>query len=107
MFQQGSGNLTYPGALFPIGSPRAENAKWSDPTALLRVQLSSASLGTAWAASRISHGEFVISDPKAPALLPAVQAGCGQRGVKESGRKKWERVDTENDGGKLHCPLLS
>lgn len=74
------GNLTIPGALFPVGTPTAENAKSSDPIALLRVQLSSASLGTAQAVSRISHREFVISDPKAPALLPIVRAGWGQIG---------------------------
>lgn len=89
-FSRQGGNLTYPGALFPIGTPTAENAKSSDPAALLRVQLSSASLGTAQAASRISHREFVVSDPKALALLPIVWAGRGQIGS--------ERVEEEEMG---------
>lgn len=89
-FSRQDGNLTYPGALFPIGTPTAENAKSSDPIALLRVQISSASLGTDQAASKISRREFVISDPKAPALLPIVQAGWGQMGS--------ERVKEEEMG---------
>lgn len=52
-FSRQSGNLTYPGALFPIGTPTAENAKSSDSIALLRVQFSSASLGTAQAVSSL------------------------------------------------------
>lgn len=71
---------TYPGALFPMGTPRAENANWGDPIAPLRVQLCSVSPGTAQAVSRISHREFVISDPKAPALLPTGQALWGRQG---------------------------
>lgn len=52
-FSRQSGNLTYPGALFPIGTSTAENAKSSDSIALLRVQFSSASLGTAQAVSSL------------------------------------------------------
>lgn len=49
-FSRQGGNPTYPGALFPIGTPTAETAKLSDPISLLTVHLSSASLATSKAA---------------------------------------------------------
>lgn len=93
--------------MFPLGTSTAETAKLSDPIALLASSVPGHIQGC-MAPTSISFREFVISDPKAPALLYIVWAERGQI-VSEKGwrRRKWESVDTVNKGGKLHRILLS
>lgn len=75
-FSRQGGNPTYPGAMFPVGTPTAKTAKLSDAIALLTVHLSvTGHIQGCVAPTRISLREFVFSDPKALALLRIVRAG--------------------------------
>lgn len=99
LFQQRSGNI--PWSFVSCGHPQSRECQlgWSHSSAKSAALLSITGHSSGCEQNlpqRICH-----LWPKSPSSASHWAGTVGQTGMKESRRKKWERVDTENDGGEI------